>query len=192
MHEVPVEIAGNLIPVSVSVSADIAIPVEADVSGGGGGGGGGNVQASKSVSYTPSETAISDTVQPDEGYDSMAEVAVAVGAIPDDYVGSSIDRNDSNDMMISENNPPTVLAPAGYYAADARMDVPSGSATTPATSITANPTISVSSSGLITASVSGSQSVTPTVSRGWVASGTAGTVSVSGSATSQLPLYDGS
>ena len=191
MHEVIAEVAGNLIPVDVSVSAGEAIPVEV-AAGGGGGGGGGNVQASKSVSYTPSETAISDTVEPDEGYDSMAEVAVSVGAIPDDYVGSSIDRNDSNDMMISENNPPTVLAPAGYYAADARMDVPSGSATTPATSITANPSITVSSSGLITATVSSSKSVTPTVSRGWVGSGTAGTVSVSGSATSQLPLYDGS
>lgn len=64
--------------------------------------------------------------------------------------------------------------------------MPSGSASTPATTITANPTISVSSGGLITASVSGSQSVTPTVSAGYVSSGTAGTVSVSGSETSQL------
>lgn len=69
--------------------------------------------------------------------------------------------------------------------------MPSGSATTPATSITANPTISVSSSGLITASVSGSQSVTPSVSAGYVASGTAGTVSVSGSNTQQLTVYNG-
>ncbi len=66
-----------------------------------------------------------------------------------------------------------------------------GSATTPATTITANPTISVSSGGLITASVSASQSVTPTVSAGYVSSGTAGTVSVSGSNTSQLTVYNG-
>lgn len=64
--------------------------------------------------------------------------------------------------------------------------MPSGSATTPATTITANPTISVSASGLITASVSGSKSVTPSVSAGYVSSGTAGTVSVSGSNTQQL------
>ena len=64
--------------------------------------------------------------------------------------------------------------------------MPSGSASTPATTITANPTISVSNSGLITASVSGSQSVTPTVSAGYVSSGTSGTVTVSGSNTSQL------
>lgn len=64
--------------------------------------------------------------------------------------------------------------------------MPNGSATTPATTITANPTISVSSSGLITASVSGSQNITPSVSAGYVSSGTAGTVSVSGSKTQQL------
>lgn len=65
--------------------------------------------------------------------------------------------------------------------------MPSGSATTPATSITANPTISVNSStGVITASVSRTQSVTPTVSAGYVSSGTAGTVTVSGSNTSNL------
>lgn len=47
--------------------------------------------------------------------------------------------------------------------------MPSGSASTPATSITANPSISVNSStGLITASVSGSKSVTPSVSAGYV------------------------
>mgnify|MGYP007057673606 CR=1 FL=1 len=84
----------------------------------------------------------------------------------------------------------SITADAGYDGLD-EVNVtvnamPSGSATTPATTITANPTISVSSGGLITASVSGSQSVTPTVSAGYVSSGTAGTVSVSGSNTAQL------
>lgn len=64
--------------------------------------------------------------------------------------------------------------------------MPSGSASTPATTITANPTISVNASGLITASVSKTQSVTPSVTAGYVSSGTAGTVSVSGSNTQQL------
>jgi hypothetical protein len=49
----------------------------------------------------------------------------------------------------------------------------------------------VSASGLITASVSGSQSVTPSVSAGYVASGTAGTVTVNGSNTQQLTVYNG-
>ena len=64
--------------------------------------------------------------------------------------------------------------------------MPSGSASTPATTITANPTISVSASGLITASVSKTQGVTPTVSAGYVASGTSGTITVNGSNTNQL------
>ena len=80
----------------------------------------------------------------------------------------------------------TVTVPKGYYASQATKSVGAGSATTPATSITANPSISVSASGLITASVSASQSVTPTVEAGYVDRGTAGTVSVSGSKTQQL------
>ena len=66
------------------------------------------------------------------------------------------------------------------------VTIPSGSATTPATSVTANPSISVSSTGLITATTSATKSVTPTVSAGFVTAGTAGTITVSGSNTSQL------
>lgn len=82
----------------------------------------------------------------------------------------------------------TITPSAGYDGlASVQINaMPSGSATTPATTITANPTISVSNGGLITASVSKTQSVTPTVSAGYVANGTAGTVTVSGSNTSQL------
>lgn len=82
----------------------------------------------------------------------------------------------------------TISPDAGYDGLSSVQinAMPSGSATTPATTITANPTISVSNGGLITASVSGSQSITPTVSAGYVANGTAGTVTVSGSNTSQL------
>lgn len=82
----------------------------------------------------------------------------------------------------------TVTAQAGYYATSASKSVANGSAETPVTSITANPTITISSGGLITASVSASQSVTPTVTAGYVSSGTAGTVSVSGSNTSQMTV----
>lgn len=82
-----------------------------------------------------------------------------------------------------------VLETSGTYLTDditVAYTRTNGSATTPATTITANPTISVNNSGLITASVSKSQSVTPTVSAGYVSSGTAGTITVSGSNTSQL------
>lgn len=101
------------------------------------------------------------------------------------YTGS-IATKTSSDMTASGA---TVTAPAGYYASAQSKSVASGSATTPATSITANPTINVNTStGLITASVSGSQSVTPSVSAGYVSTGTAGTVSVSGSKTEQLTV----
>ena len=75
------------------------------------------------------------------------------------------------------------------------ITIPSGSATTPATTITPNNiTISVNSStGLITASnTQKTQSVTPTVSAGYISSGTAGTITVSAkSATSQLSTQAG-
>ena len=64
------------------------------------------------------------------------------------------------------------------------LNVAGGSAKTPATTITATPTISVNSSGLITASNNKTQNVTPTVSAGYVSSGTAGTITVNGSNTS--------
>lgn len=80
----------------------------------------------------------------------------------------------------------TVTVPAGLYSEQATKSVANGSATTPATSITANPSISVSNSGLITATTSATKSVTPTVNAGYVSSGTAGTVTVSGNNTSQL------
>lgn len=80
----------------------------------------------------------------------------------------------------------TVTVPAGYYASQATKSISSGSAETPATTITTNPTISIDPAGKITASVSGTQSVTPTVNVGYVSSGTAGTITVSGSATKQL------
>lgn len=131
----------------------------------------------KTLSPTESE----QVVTPDQGYDGLSSVTIS--AISSSYVGSLIDRNDSTDLSVSGA---TVTVPAGYYAEAASKSVASGSATTPATTITANPTISVSAAGLITVSVSGSQNITPTVSAGYVSAGTAGAVSVSGSQTQQL------
>ena len=111
----------------------------------------------------------------------------ALGADGTTVTGELVTK-DASDVTVSGA---TTTIPAGVYSSQVQKTVSSGSATTPATTITANPTISVSSSGLITASVSGSQSVTPTVSAGYVLSGTAGTVSVSGSNTSQLAVYNG-
>lgn len=139
----------------------------------------GGVVSLQSKTATPSETA--QTISPDAGYRGMSEVIIS--AIPSTYVGSGVERRDDSDLTASGA---TVTVPAGYYADDETKSVASGSASTPATTITANPSISVNSSGLITATASGSRSITPTVSAGYVSSGTAGTVSVSGSNTQQL------
>lgn len=147
------------------------------------GSGGGATLETLNVSYTPSETAISDTQTPSSGYDGFDEVNVTVGAISSSYVGSAVPRKTSSNLTASGA---TVTAPAGYYENSASKSVASGSAQTPATSITANPTITVSNGGLITATASATKSITPTVTAGYVSSGTSGTVTVSGSNTSQL------
>ena len=62
-----------------------------------------------------------------------------------------------------------------------------GSATTPDTAITATLTGSVdNSTGVVTMSASASQNVTPTVVAGFISTGTAGAITVSGSNTLQL------
>ncbi len=108
---------------------------------------------------------------------------IKVGAIASNYVGSGITTRTASSLTASGA---TVTVPAGYYASQVTKSVASGSATTPASTITVAPSISVNSSGLITASCSTSKSITPTISTGYVSAGTAGTITVSGSNTSQL------
>lgn len=101
------------------------------------------------------------------------------------YTGT-IPTKTSSDLTASG---PTVTVPSGYYDSSATKSIANGSATTPATTISVTPTISLdSSTGIITASVSDNQSVTPTVSAGYVASGTSGTITVSGADTEQLTV----
>ena len=109
--------------------------------------------------------------------------AVKVGAISSTYVGSGIAQRSSTDLTASGA---TVSVPAGYYAEAASKAIASGSAATPATTITSQPTVSINGNGLITATNSKTQSVTPTVTAGYVESGTAGTITVKGSGTLQL------
>lgn len=124
------------------------------------------------------------TTKPSSGYFVSVKSAANTGTLTatPSVTSAGYGNADHNDIT---GNTETVGANA---SAETYITVPGGSATTPATTITADPTISVSSSGLITASYSGSKSVTPTVSAGYVTSGTAGTISTSGSKTQQLPV----
>lgn len=78
----------------------------------------------KSVSYTPTETAQSQTVTADSGHDGLDEVNVSVGAISSTYIGSGITQRSSADLTV---NGATVTAPSGYYSASASKSVASGS-----------------------------------------------------------------
>ena len=75
----------------------------------------------KSVRYTPSESAIADTVTPDSGYGGLSEVGVAVDAIPPNYVGSNVPRRSGSDLTEEGG---TVTAPSGYYSQEASKAVP--------------------------------------------------------------------
>lgn len=110
---------------------------------------------------------------------------VTVHAVPSDYVGSAIDRRSADDVSVSG---PSVSGPNGYYEELFTKTVQSGSAAVPSLNIEKNPTISVSTGGLITATVSTSETVSPIITEGYIDSGTSGTISFSGSSTQQLTV----
>lgn len=110
----------------------------------------------------------------DATLDNNASLPYGVTAYADGtkYTGTASD-NDSTDLTVSGA---TVTAPAGFYSSNASASVASGSAT-PASTISA--TGATVSTGTNTLTLSKSVSNTPTVSAGYVASGTAGNSSVS-------------
>lgn len=95
------------------------------------GGGGTPTLQTKSVTYTPTESAQTDSVTPDVGYDGLSEVDVTVGAIDSDYVGSGVPRNTSSSLLTEGA---TVIAPSGYYENSATKTVQMGTAGTPTAS----------------------------------------------------------
>lgn len=88
------------------------------------------------------------------------------------YTGT-ITTNTGSDISASGD---TVTVPAGYYATQQTKAVSSGSATAPATISGTSASVST---GTNTLTLSKTISVTPTVSAGYVSSGTAGNSSVS-------------
>ena len=179
------EISNKGVVVPVGSNSDDLATLIAQITGGGG-----------------SAIVITDTIDPVSGGTIRTITAVDIsgdtvtasdmlyGVTAHDASGTAVTGNivtkTQADLSASGD---TVTAPAGYYASSASKSVASGSAATPATTITATPTISVNNStGVITASVNASQSVTPTVSAGYVSAGTAGTITASGSDTEQMSV----
>jgi hypothetical protein len=139
---------------------------------------------SVSTTYTPAQMAAAISSFAEDANASANDILNGKTA----YVGNqkitgNIESKTSANLMVSG---PTLSVPAGYYATTASASVAAGSASTPATTITATPSISISESGKITASVSASKSITPDIIDGYITTGTSGTVSVAGSAEQQL------
>lgn len=88
------------------------------------------------------------------------------------YTGTIASKS-SSDLTASGA---TVTAPAGYYSTNATKSVSSGSATAPASISGTSATVSTGSN---TITLSKTVSVTPSVTAGYVSSGTAGNSSVS-------------
>ena len=88
------------------------------------------------------------------------------------YTGTA-SENDSDDLTVSGA---TVTAPAGFYSSSASKSVASGSATPQATISATGASVST---GTNTLTLSKSVSNTPSVSAGYISSGTAGNSSVS-------------
>ena len=142
-----------------------------------------SIHATEGIGVQPPTYEGETTVTPTEATQTletngmMMPADVTVNPIPSQYIVPSgtvnIGTNGTHDVR-------------QYASAEVNVTPPTGSATTPDTTITANPTISVNGSGLITATAAAAQDVTPTVVEGYVDRGTAGRITVSGSNTSQL------
>ena len=128
---------------------------------------GGAVINNQDKSVTPTESQQSVTADPE--YTGLG--TVTVGAIDSEYVGSDVPKKSSSDLTASGA---TVSVPKGYYENNASKAVASGSATVPDITQTS----ATVSTGTNTLTLTKSASVTPTVTAGYVSSGTARTATI--------------
>ena len=118
----------------------------------------------KAEFYDTSDATLNNANQMLDGVTSWSNGVKYTGNIP---------SKSSSDLTASGA---TVTVPAGNYATQATKSIASGSATAPATISGTSASVST---GTNTLTLSKTVSVTPTVSAGYVASGTAGNASVS-------------
>lgn len=171
--------SGESIPLTIDEMASAVESIQT--------GGEPNLQ-SKTATYTPTESAQSDVITADSGYDGLSSVSVSVGAIPSNYVGSGITQRSSSDLSASGA---TVTVPSGYYSAQASKAVASGTAGTPTASkgTVSNHSISVTPSvtnttGYITGGTKTGTAVSVSASEL-----VSGTLSVTSSGTKDVTNY---
>lgn len=114
----------------------------------------------------------------DATLNDAGKLPIGVSAYADGikYTGTA-SENDSSDLSASGA---TVTVPAGFYASQASKSISNGSATAPATISETGAAVSADTNTL---TLSKTVAVTPTVSAGYIASGTSGNTSVSLTAT---------
>lgn len=130
---------------------------------------------------TPTES--QQIIEHDLGYTGLG--VITVNAIANDYIGSSITRNTSSNVVIDGRE---ITVRSGYYSTSVTKYVTAGLVNVPNQSATVSPSLSVSNSGLISTYINTGVPINIGVAEGYVTSGSvvSGGMTVSGSNSLQL------